>query len=64
MYRATWPDEKIIRTTVGELHNSALINGINKTALIIVGGFLNDSKKRSKLYEPGFSHEFRGGEPD
>lgn len=64
VYRATWPDEKIIRTTVGELHNSALINGINKTALIIVGGFLNDSKKRSKLYEPGFSHEFRGGEPD
>ena len=57
VYKATWPDEKIIRTTVGELHKSALINEINKTALIIVGEFLCDSNKRSKLYDPDFTHE-------
>lgn len=64
VYKATWSDEKIIRTTVGELHKSALINEINKTALIIVGEFLCDSNKRSKLYDPDFTHEFRGGETD
>lgn len=64
VYKATWPDEKIITTTVGELHKSALINEINKTALIIVGEFLCGSNKRSKLYDPDFTHEFRGGETD
>ncbi len=61
VYKATWEDEKIVRTTVGELHKSAEENGINKTALIIVGDFLKETEKRSKLYDPSFAHEYRRG---
>ena len=33
--------------------------GITKTALITVGGFLGDSYERSKLYDPAFTTGFR-----
>lgn len=59
VYKATWKDERIVRTTVGELKSSAEKNGITKTALIAVGGFLDGSYDRSKLYDPNFSHEYR-----
>ncbi|ACL75628.1 precorrin-4 C(11)-methyltransferase [Ruminiclostridium cellulolyticum] len=59
VYKATWPDEKIVRTCVGELHTAAKENSINKTALILVGDFLGSEYSRSKLYDPTFSHEFR-----
>lgn len=59
VYKATWPDEKIVRTCVGELYTAAKENNINKTALILVGDFLGSEYSRSKLYDPTFSHEFR-----
>ncbi len=62
VYKATWEDEKIIKTTVSRLAVSALENNITKTALIIVGEFLGDYYKRSKLYNPKFTHKFRKGE--
>ncbi len=64
VYKATWQDEKVIKTTVGQLEKSGLENGINKTALITVGDFLESSYEysRSKLYSPDFTHEYRKGE--
>lgn len=59
VYKATWPDEKIFRCTVGELSKTAKENKIEKTALVIVGEFLGEKYDRSKLYDPGFSTEFR-----
>lgn len=59
VYKATWPDEKVVRGTVGNLPEMAKENGITKTALILVGGFLGDEYERSKLYDPEFAHEFR-----
>lgn len=59
VYKATWPDEKVIRTTVAGLEQAAKENGITKTALITVGGFLGDSYERSKLYDPSFTHGCR-----
>lgn len=59
VYKATWPDEKVIRTTVFGLEQAAKENGINKTALITVGGFLGNQYERSKLYDPTFSHGCR-----
>ena len=59
VYKATWPDEKVLRCTVGTLAKTAAENDVKKTALIIVGDFLGDRYERSKLYDPGFSHEFR-----
>ena len=62
VYKATWPDEKVVRGTVKELKKMAEDNDITKTALILVGGFLGDKYDRSLLYDPGFSHEFRKAE--
>ncbi|QHI73647.1 precorrin-4 C(11)-methyltransferase [Aminipila terrae] len=59
VYKATWPEEKVFRCTVGTLPETARNNNITKTAMIVVGGFLGDSYERSKLYDPGFTHEFR-----
>ena len=59
VYKATWPDEKVIRTTIGQMAADAKANHITKTALITVGDFLGSKYDRSKLYDPTFSTEFR-----
>lgn len=59
VYKATWQDEKVIRTTVSGLEQAAKDNKIYKTALITVGGFLGEDYTRSKLYDPTFGHGFR-----
>ena len=59
VYKATWPDEKVFRCTLGTLEQAARENGVTKTALITVGGFLGTDYARSKLYDPGFTTEFR-----
>lgn len=59
VYKATWPDERIYRCTVGTLAATAKGNNVTKTALVIVGGFLGYPYDRSKLYSPEFSTEFR-----
>ena len=61
VYKATWPDEKVIITTVGDIEKSANDNDIHKMALIMVGGFLGDKYSLSKLYDKTFTHEFREG---
>lgn len=59
VYKATWPDEKIFRCTVGTLHETVRENHLTKTSLIIVGNCLGDKVIRSLLYDPGFATEFR-----
>jgi len=59
VYKATWPDQKIIKTTVSQLAESAKENNITKTALILIGDFLSSEYDRSKLYDKTFTHEFR-----
>lgn len=61
VYKATWPDEKVFRCTVGTLAQTAKDNNITKTALITVGGFLGQDYERSKLYDPTFTHGYRQG---
>lgn len=62
VYKATWDDEKIVRTTVDRLYEDAQENGITKTALIVVGNCLGDEYELSKLYDRHFTTEFRQGE--
>ena len=57
VYKATWPDERLVRATLATLPEAAA--GIGRTALVLVGDFLNGAKERSKLYDPAFSHMFR-----
>lgn len=59
VYKASWEDEKVCRCTVGTLKQTADDNGIKKTALIVVGRFLENGDTRSLLYDPGFTTEFR-----
>ena len=61
VYKATWPDEKVIRCTVSTLAKSAKENNITKTALIVVGDVLDSDYSRSELYNPSFTTEFRKG---
>lgn len=58
VYHASWPDERIIRGTIATL--PGLSRGINKSAIILAGDFLNDNHgSQSKLYDKNFSHEYR-----
>ena len=59
VYKATWPDQKVVRCTVATLAASAAENGIRKTALTVVGGCLGDGYSLSRLYADDFSTEFR-----
>lgn len=59
VYKATWHDEKVIRCTVGTLAAAAAENGITRTALITVGGFLADDYELSKLYDAEFETGYR-----
>ena len=62
VYKATWPEEKVVRCTVGTLAKAAEENGIHETALILVGDFLRGTVERSRLYDPGFTTAFREAE--
>ena len=61
VYKATWPEERIVRCTVGTLHEECVRAGIHSTALILVGDFLGDNYQRSKLYDPTFTTGWRRG---
>jgi len=63
VYKATWEDERVMRCTVGTLHETALANNISKTALIIVGNVLESSYELSRLYDKTFETGFRKAEP-
>ena len=62
VYKATWPEEKVVRCTVGTLAQAGREHQISKTALVLVGDFLAHSYRRSLLYHPGFSTEYRRGD--
>lgn len=59
VYKATWPEEKVVRCPLGQLAEIGRTHGIRKTALVLVGDFLGEKYERSKLYDPTFTTEFR-----
>lgn len=61
VYKATWPEQKVLRCSVEQLYETARANNITKTALITVGNFLGDDYELSKLYDASFTTEFREG---
>lgn len=61
VYKATWEDEIIVRGPLHRLPEMARENGIEKTALIVVGEFLEGGYELSRLYAPDFSTAFRQG---
>lgn len=59
--RATWPDEQVVRTTVGGLGEAVRATGATMTLLALVGQALADTPvaQRSHLYEPSFTTAYR-----
>lgn len=60
VYKATWPEEKIIRTTLAKLPEDMEAAEITKTALIIVSPALGSVYEKSRLYDATFATEYRG----
>jgi precorrin-4/cobalt-precorrin-4 C11-methyltransferase len=59
-YRATWPDELFIRTTLGEMKAKVREAKITRTALVFVGKVFGETDFRnSDLYNAEFSHVLR-----
>ncbi len=61
VYKASWPEEKVISCTVETLAENAEKQGIDRTALVLVGEFLSGSPERSRLYDPAFTTGYRKG---
>ncbi len=57
--KASWPDEKVIKTTLINLPEKTVEAGIKKTALILIGDFLASQGEKSKLYDKNYSHQYR-----
>ncbi len=53
VYHASWPDQKIVRGTVADIAQKAQNEGIDHTALLVIGGVVDPRRKgytRSYLY--------------
>ena len=57
--RATWPDEQLVATTVGQLAAAIRSTGATTTVLVLVGDALQGTAARSHLYSPDFAHGHR-----
>jgi precorrin-4/cobalt-precorrin-4 C11-methyltransferase len=63
VYKATWPDQKIVKGTLADIVDKVAAQGITETALIFVGRVLDpEAYDLSKLYDPTFTTAFRKGE--
>ena len=61
VYRATWPDEKIVRGTLATIASEVAKAPIERTALILVGKVLGARDFRdSALYDGAYQRRFRG----
>jgi precorrin-4/cobalt-precorrin-4 C11-methyltransferase len=60
--RASWPDERIVRGTLGDIAQQVAAEPIERTALVLVGRALEARDFReSALYDPDYRRRFRGG---
>ncbi|HEY8546140.1 MAG TPA: precorrin-4 C(11)-methyltransferase [Acidimicrobiales bacterium] len=59
--RATWPDQQVVTTTVGELADTLRSTGATMTALVLVGEALahRGDERRSHLYAPAYTTAYR-----
>ena len=67
VYRASWPDELVVRCPLSELAVAIKANRITTQALVLVGPALQESPcaGRSHVYDPGYGHRYRPlGRPD
>lgn len=64
IYRASWPDEQVLRGTLADIREQVKEAGITRTALILVGRVLADeSFTDSRLYAADHHHVLRPKAP-
>ncbi len=60
VHRASWPDERILRGTLGDIRSAVKQARITRTALILVGRALGAARfSESRLYAPDHHHVLR-----
>jgi precorrin-4/cobalt-precorrin-4 C11-methyltransferase len=60
-HRVSWPDERLVRTTVGRLADDLRALGATTTVLVLVGDALDPQGTacRTHVYAPDYAHSFR-----
>jgi precorrin-4/cobalt-precorrin-4 C11-methyltransferase len=65
VFRATWPDERVLRGTLATIAAQVEAQPIERTALILIGPALGATDFReSALYDPDYRRRYRGGVPE
>jgi precorrin-4/cobalt-precorrin-4 C11-methyltransferase len=63
VYRASWPDQRVLRGTLADIAQQVAQSPIERTALILVGPVLGAREFReSALYSADYQRRFRGKE--
>jgi precorrin-4/cobalt-precorrin-4 C11-methyltransferase len=63
-HRVSWPDERLVRTTVGRLADDLRALGATATVLVLVGDALDPHGAcRSHVYAPDYTHSYRPARP-
>jgi precorrin-4/cobalt-precorrin-4 C11-methyltransferase len=58
---ASWPNQMILRGTLGDIEEKFAANPVERTALIFVGrGLGAEDFRESSLYDPDYQRRFRG----
>ncbi|HEX6243242.1 MAG TPA: precorrin-4 C(11)-methyltransferase, partial [Polyangiales bacterium] len=64
VYRASWPDQRVIRGTLASIVTQVQESPLERTALIIVGRVLGaEGFRESALYSAEYQRRFRGKAP-
>ena len=60
VYRASWPDQKVVKGTLSDIAAKARRARITRTAVVLIGEALEPSSyEHSRLYDKEFSHGYR-----
>lgn len=60
VYKASWPEEKVVKGKLSDIASKVRAEGIKSTAIILVGDVIEPKTyDRSKLYSKDFVHSFR-----
>jgi precorrin-4/cobalt-precorrin-4 C11-methyltransferase len=64
-HRVSWPDERLVRTTVGRLADDLRALGATTTVLVLVGEALEPqgTARHTHVYAPDYAHSFRPAAP-
>jgi precorrin-4/cobalt-precorrin-4 C11-methyltransferase len=61
VFRASWPDERVVAGTLGDIVTKVAAEPMERTALILIGRSLGaEDFRESALYDPDYRRRYRG----